>query len=306
MTQNQISVQFDYSAIDNSQLADSTKYKYQREIEKYLDTGHKLSDTAALEEYARTLNSSSRSFLKAAIRIISQGYERKLKSSATPDNIQEVQAGLLRLEAIQDTIKVKTHNGEKVHTWLSNAQVRKLILTCGADLPGTRDWIVLALLVGAGLRRDELVNLEFDAIKEVPINGNGNGSTRFVLEVKGKGEKDRPIPINRTLAERLLDWHTVVGDGLIARSLGMKQVIGDSLSAVAVFHIVRKHGAMIGIDKLDPHDLRRTYAQLGYDAGVPITQISRLLGHSNVGVTQKYLNLELDYENTISDFIPLE
>ena len=49
----------------------------------------------------------------------------------------------------------------------------------------------------------------------------------------------------------------------------------------------------------------RTFAQLAYDAGVPTTQISRLLGHANVGTTQRYLNLDLDLEVTASDFVPL-
>jgi integrase len=55
----------------------------------------------------------------------------------------------------------------------------------------------------------------------------------------------------------------------------------------------RKHGAAIGIPGLAPHDLRRTYAQIGYDAGVPITQIAVLLGHNSVATTQRYLDLDL-------------
>jgi integrase len=61
----------------------------------------------------------------------------------------------------------------------------------------------------------------------------------------------------------------------------------------------------MGRPNLEPHDLRRTFAQLGYEAGVSITQISTLLGHATVETTQRYLNLELDLEMTASDFIPL-
>ena len=57
---------------------------------------------------------------------------------------------------------------------------------------------------------------------------------------------------------------------------------------------------------LAPHDLRWTYAQLGYEGGVPDTQISRLLGHASVAVTQRYLNLDLDLKTTVSDFIPFQ
>ena len=89
-------------------------------------------------------------------------------------------------------------------------------------------------------------------------------------------------------------------------TLGMSQEIGDSLSDVVIFHIVQKHGAAIGIPELAPHDLRRTYSQLGYAAGVPITQISTLLEHSSIETTQRYLDLDLDPEVTASDFISLE
>ena len=59
-----------------------------------------------------------------------------------------------------------------------------------------------------------------------------------------------------------------------------------------------------GLDPFRPHDLRRTYAELGRRAGVSISQISKLLGHASIETTQDYLNIELDLETTISDFVP--
>jgi integrase/recombinase XerD len=113
------------------------------------------------------------------------------------------------------------------------------------------------------------------------------------------------VPISDKLAALLDEWATVTGrEGHIVRSLGMAQDLGENLSTVAIFKIVRKHGAMIGLPELAAHDLRRTYAQLGFDAGVPITQVSKLLGHSSVETTQRYLNLDLDLEVTASDFVP--
>ena len=77
------------------------------------------------------------------------------------------------------------------------------------------------------------------------------------------------------------------------------------LSGQAICDVVSKYGTMIDKPKLRPHDLRRSYAQFGLDNGIPITQISRLLGHSNVATTQRYLNQEIDLEATISDFVPI-
>jgi integrase len=294
--------EIDVSAIKRADLAESTKTKYTREIEALARAGVNPFDHNALTEYAASLKSSRRAFLKSALRLMTADYEHALKSGATPENLPAVQAAIFRLEAMRGTVKVNAHKGRKAHTWLSQAQVKEITSLCADDLEGKRDWIVLGLLLGAGLRREELVSLTFDALKTMPTK---NGKMRDVLEVKGKGAKDRVIPIKPILAERLREWREIVGGGLVARSLGMKKELGESLSAVGAFQIVRRYGALIGVPELDPHDLRRTYAQLGYEAGVPITQIKELLAHASVATTQKYLDLSLDLETTASDFIPL-
>ena len=174
--------------------------------------------------------------------------------------------------------------------------------TAAEVLEGQRDWIILGLLLGAGLRREELSALTFDAIKAQPMK---SGEIRTVLQVKGKGAKDRVIPLSDVLANHLRSWRDITGGGNIARSMGMKKELSGTMSAVAIFNLVIKYGKKIGIEGLAPHDLRRTFAQLAYLAGIPITQISILLGHSSVKTTQGYLNLALDLETTASDFIPL-
>jgi len=294
--------EIDVTAIERANLADSTKAKYAREVEAMAQAGVNPLDHAALTAYAITLKSSRKAFLKSALRLMTLDYENKVKGGATPENLQAAQAAVMRLEAMRETIKVTTHKGTKAHTWLSQAQVRDITALCGDDLEGKRDWIALGLLLGAGLRREELVNLTFDALMQQPTKG---GKMRDVLEVTGKGAKGRVIPISSLLAERFQEWREVVGGGLVARSLGMKKELGKSMSGVAAFQIVRRYGKMIDAPELSPHDLRRTYAHLGYDAGVPITQIKELLGHASVATTQKYLDLSLDLDNTASDFVPL-
>ena len=284
--------------IERAALAESTKYQYKKAIRHYLDTGNALTDATALAVYARGLNQSSRAFLKAGVRLLSKESGTVLKSSATPENVSTVQAGLLRLDALNEAIKVQTKAGTKAHTWLTSKQVKKMMAACDEDdIVGRRDWIVLALLVGAGLSRSEVAQLRFDDMKQQ--------RNRTVLQVHGKGAKARLVPISIKLAERIREWEQEVGGGRIARALGRKIELADSLSDVGVFNIVRKHGRSIGKPELAPHDLSRTYAQIGFAAGVSITQISVLLGHANVGTTQRYLNLDLDLDTTASDFIPL-
>jgi integrase len=289
-------------ALDRAPLQPSTRTKYRREIEAMYLAGVNPADHAALQIYADGLKSSRKQFLKSALRLLTLDFEQNIKAGATPENISQVQASLYRLEAMRGAVQVPQHKGTKAHTWLSPRQVQEITALCGNTLEGQRDYIVLGLLLGAGLRREELASLTFDALKQQPTKG---GKMRDVLEVTGKGNKTRVIPISEKLGNHLREWKTVTGGGCIARSLGMSKQLGERMSAVAIFQLVNKYGARIGIPELAPHDLRRTYAQLGYEAGVPITQISTLLGHSSVNTTQKYLDLSLDIESTASDFIPL-
>ena len=290
------------AAIDRADLAESTKRQYRKAVHNYLAAGNSLTDAEALAEYAAEQSTSTRAFLKAAVARWAEHVSNQVKGMATPENVDEVQATLYRFEALQTAIQVKSSEGTKAHTWLSPSEVIKLMRLPGNDIYGRRDKVALGLLVGAGLRRAEAVALGFDDLKLQPVAEK----MRTVLAVQGKGAKDRVVPISDQLANLLDLWGQYVNhQGLVLRSLGRNRRPGRSLSAVGVFNIVRKYGEEMGKPELAPHDLRRTFAQIGYEAGIPITQISTLLGHADVATTQRYLNLDLDLEVTASDFVPL-
>ena len=296
---------------NNPKLAKSTKRQYTKAVKNYLATGASITDPHALTTYAGTVGTSTAAFLKAAVKAMAQEIENTVKSGATAANVLEAQAMVYRAEALQFAIKVTTSKGAKAHTWLSQVQVTELLTACNtrksgkpeAGIVAQRDHLAIGLLVAAGLRREEAVNLKFSDIQLQPIGAK----MRTVLNVKGKGAKDRIIPISDELANALSAWGAVVGGtGYVLRSLGRSKKLGESMTATALYNLVQKRGGMIGKAKLQPHDLRRTFAQLGYEAGVSITQISTLLGHANLETTQRYLNLQIDLEKTISDFIPFK
>ena len=306
---------FALEAIENNpKLAKSTKHQYTKAINNYLATGASITDPNALSAYAGTVGSSTAAFLKAAVKTLAKELQHNAKSGATPENVQAMQAMIYRAEALQDAIKTETHKGTKAHTWLSQKQVKELLTACDrrksgkpdAAIVAQRDRLAIGLLVAAGLRRQEAVNLKFSDIQLQPIGDK----MRTVLNVTGKGAKDRVIPISDQLANALSEWGAVVGNaGHVLRPLGRDKKISDldegkSMTTTALYNLVQKRGGMIGKDDLQPHDLRRTFAQLGYEAGVAITQISTLLGHANLETTQRYLNLQIDLGTTISDFIP--
>lgn len=290
------------ATIDAADLAEGTKRHYRRAITQYVGAGHSMSDAAALARHAAGLTNSGRAHLKAAVKLWSKGMINQVKGSVTPGDVATAQAAVMRFEALQEAIEVKAAVGDKAHTWLTAAQVKRLIESPDHSVGGLRDRLAMSLLVGAGLRRDEAINLTFEQMKLQPVRGK----LRAVLEIHGKGAKNRVVPISDKLAALVDGWGVIVGGrGLVLRRIGKGGGVGDSLSDIALFKIVRRYGEAIGKPALAPHDLRRTYAQIGYESGIGITQISKLLGHASVATTQRYLNLDLDLETTISDFVPL-
>jgi site-specific recombinase XerD len=293
-----------YAIIDSANLQPTSKEKYRREIDKLIKADIDPLDRPALAAYAVSLPHSRRAVLKAVLNLLYQDSQTELEASATPDNLHAIQSRLLNLKAMTKTIKVQKPKGEKAHLWMSGAQVEQITSTPDRSTPaGRRDWIVLAVLLGAGLRRSEMASITFDSLKRQPMK---NGQMRAVLSVRGKGAKDRVIPIQPLLEQRIREWQKEAGAGFIARAVNKSGTINGSLSDHAVNDIVKKYGAMIGLPELEAHDCRRTFAQLGYYAGVPVEQISMVLGHESIETTMDYLGLDINIDSTVSDFIPLK
>jgi integrase len=239
---------FAIRAIQNDPtLQPSTKHQYIKALENYLDTGGSLTDPMALAEYALTVGSSTRAFLAAAVTRMAQELEQLAKGAASPDNIDRIQAAVFRAQALQNAIRTEIKQGQKAHTWLTAAEAERLLEACKRRPSGKpefkiftmRDRLAIGLMMAAGLRREEAASLRFEDVKKQ--------HERTVLNVEGKGAKDRVVPINERLAEAILDWKYLVGpEGFVLRSLGRNRVPGESISTTALYDIVQKRGALIG------------------------------------------------------------
>ena len=156
----------------------------------------------------------------------------------------------MTIEALQTAIHVEQPKGEKSHIWPSEDEMAAVLVTCDEIVAGQRDRVVLDLLFVAGLRRAEAAALTFEAAKLMPIKGK----FRTVLDVQGKGAKDRIVPVSDRLADILSAWRAQVRDGRICRSLKRNHELRESMSTVDIFDVVRQRGALIGREELAAHD----------------------------------------------------
>jgi site-specific recombinase XerD len=213
--------------------------------------------------------------------------------------------GLLSPELAAGIRRVKGAKrlGSRIGNWLSIEQARKLLRTLPVDtVRGKRDRAILALLIGCGLRRAELVGLktrDFQLREQHWV----------VADLIGKGKHIRTVPIPMW-AKRAVDNCTMaagISDGPIFRRVNrLDNVWGQTITPKAIWHVVKNAAVQAGIEPLAPHDLRRTCARLCHLAGGELEQIQFLLGHASVQTTERYLGCKQKLQHAVNDAIRLE
>jgi integrase len=288
---NDLPIYHDLSPLDRADLAPGTLRHYKAAILLLIASNINITDHEELATYASGLTPSGRSNLKAALSILLRDLINKAKMSG--GSVESIQRFLWLAEAIQETIHVHQPDTARTPHWLSQEQVNTI--TAAALSNSMRDYIIMALLLGAGLRREELANLTFDALSQIPYKNK----MKDIITLKGKGEKTRRIPIDAGLAKHLREWKSKTKGGRIARRMLKGGKVGTSLSAPRIHAMVRQYGYILGFEDLAPHDLRRTYGRLMYEATNDVVMVQNLLGHADTKTTLKYigydLNLDIDF-----------
>jgi len=169
--------------------------------------------------------------------------------------------------------------GVRIGNWLTVHQSRILLGESPSDsLRGKRDRAILALLIGCGLRRAELVGLgreDFQVREEHWV----------IADLIGKGKHIRTVPVPMWAKRAVDEWTTAAainGGAIFRRVNRLGKIWGDGITPKAIWHIVKAAAKRVGIRNLAPHDLRRTCARLCHLAGGELEQIQFLLGHASV------------------------
>ena len=146
--------------------------------------------------------------------------------------------------------------------------------------PGERDRMLMELLYLTGLRRAEAIQLTPEAVD----------FHRMQIRVKGKGGKERIIPILPELAKRLESYIQLRRESFDASAANLLLTDkGEAMYPKFVYNTVRRHLAMVTtVEKKSPHVLRHSFATHLSNKGADINAIKELLGHSSLAATQVY------------------
>jgi integrase len=192
--------------------------------------------------------------------------------------------------------------GIRLGNWLTREQAKELLqVPDRSKLKGKRDYVILAILVGCALRRQELANLYIEDIQM--------REGRWVIaDLRGKGGRVRTVAVPIWVKQGIDIWiaAAAIEDGRLLRPISKSgKLNGDALSDWAVWSVVEQSAKEIGIERFGAHDLRRTCAKLCRKAGGDLEQIKFLLGHSSIQTTERYLGSEQEIAVAVNDNLGL-
>jgi site-specific recombinase XerD len=192
--------------------------------------------------------------------------------------------GQMDAETYRRAVDLERVPGERLPTGrsLTPRKIAAMFAACTNDPTpaGARDAALLALL-RLGLRRQEVASLEVSDYDEA----------EGVIKVRGKGNKERAVPLMNGAAAAVSDWLSLRGEKpgpllLQVRRGGWMTRAG--ISSQAVYSVLAKRAGEAGVKDLSPHDWRRTFAGDLLDAGADLVTVQKLMGHADPKTTARY------------------
>jgi site-specific recombinase XerD len=168
---------------------------------------------------------------------------------------------------------------------LEAEQVRALLASCDPETScGVRDFAILKLLVGLGMRRGEVAVLALDDIDwrsgEIAVRGKGKRCERLPL----------PIDVGDALVKYLRDWRPASAEG---RSVFVRvKAPHRALTPAGISQVVLAAGDRAGLGRVNAHRLRHTAATELLRAGAPLVEIGQLLRHRSQQTTAIYAKVD--------------
>lgn len=177
--------------------------------------------------------------------------------------------------------------GEHLPEVLSPEEVDRL--EAAIDLSkweGQRNLAIIEMLFSCGLRVSELVNL---ALNDLYLNEG-------FIKVRGKGSKERLVPISPKAVQELNNWF--IDRNLMRIKPGEESYVflnrrGAHLTRVMIHTLIKNYAQEAGIKKnISPHTLRHSFATALLKGGADLRAIQAMLGHEDIATTEIYTHLD--------------
>ena len=173
---------------------------------------------------------------------------------------------------------------------LSLQEVERILEAPDPGTPlGVRDRAMLELLYATGMRVSELAGLAPEGV-DIQVG---------FVRVKGKGDKERVIPIGEVARERL-DIYLREGRPRLLKGRESPYLFvnrqGRGLSRQGIWKLIKRYALQAGVlTPITPHTLRHSFATHLLERGADLRFVQVMLGHADIGTTQIYTHLNQEY-----------
>lgn len=202
-------------------------------------------------------------------------------------------AAILQVEGV-------AKRGDSCGRWLTEEQARALLAAPDiGTLKGKRDYAMLSLLLGCGLRRFEAVQLTVEMIAQ-------RSGRWCIVDLTRKRGKIDTVPMPNWTYCAVTEWLQAAGvtSGPVLRAIGRGVVQDNAISTWQVCSLTRQYAGQIGV-VISPHDARRTALTILLERGATIEQLRQFAGHDSIQTTETYLKRSTNLRNAACDLVDL-
>lgn len=144
---------------------------------------------------------------------------------------------------------------------------------------------IVELLYSTGCRVSELVGMDRDDIQQDEVIVHGKGNKERICYINARAR----IAVENYLKTRKDHYPALfIGENCCTHELS------ERIDESSVESLMRRIGKRAGVENVHPHRFRRTAATLALQRGMPIEQVSKMLGHEQINTTQIYVSINQD------------
>ena len=266
----------EYIAVEK-RYSEHTLISYKKDLEDFLLF---VSDTEGTRDLTKVDKKVIRNFLVHLTEnhFQKRSINRKL-SSLRSFYLFLLKIGEIEVSPLESVSSLKFYAEKQIP--MSEEEMAELSEILDEDTEHFLEKAIIETLYQTGMRKAELCNLFFE---NVDFSSNE-------IKIKGKGNKERIVPISSVLAEILYKFIEIRKPLPESEIYFFVRENGKKLSEKFVYSLVNSYLSMVTFKKKkSPHILRHSFATHVLNNGAEISKVKKLLGHSSLASTQVYTN----------------
>ena len=266
----------DYISVEK-RYSQNTLVSYKKDLEDLLLF---ISETEGTEDLKKVDKKIIRNFIVSLSekKIQKRSINRKL-SSLRSFYLYLLKIGEIQVSPLETIPSLKFYAEKQIP--ISEEEMENLGEILESESGNSLEKLIIETLYQTGMRKSELCNILLEQVD----------FSKSEIFVKGKGNKQRVVPISENLLKQMREYMVIRKPNEDSGIYFFVRENGKKLSEKFVYSVVNRYLSLITLKKKkSPHILRHSFATHVLNNGAEISKVKKILGHSSLASTQVYTN----------------